>query len=198
MLRPRSSRWAVLLAIAAGPLASAQTPTFVPISRMLPRDVAGRTNAIAGADVDGDGDIDLLFGNGLATVLGAQNALYVNEGTGRFRDATSQLPAIFDDTRDIVPGDVDGDGDLDAYVANGGSTSGRQHSLLQNDGAGNCVDDAPTQLPPDSDITSTGAFGDVDGDGDLDLLAASVGPLFPGQDRLLLNDGAGFFVDASV
>ncbi len=65
------------------------------------------------ADVDGDGDADLLVGT-----LGGPLKLYLNDGTGHFTDATasSGLAGGFAATT-LTLADVDGDGDLDLYVA---------------------------------------------------------------------------------
>ena len=74
------------------------------------RDVTG----VALADVDGDGDLDALI-----AARGQANALLLNDGGGRFTDVSSD--AGFDDSRgatSMALADVDGDGDLDAYVAN--------------------------------------------------------------------------------
>ena len=67
----------------------------------------------AAGDYDNDGDVDLY-----ATYWGP-NALYRNEGDGRFAEVTRQ--ASVGDERwgtSAVFGDVDGDGWLDLYVAN--------------------------------------------------------------------------------
>lgn len=65
------------------------------------------------ADVDGDGDADLLLGT-----LGGPLKLYLNDGRGKFTDGTaaSGLDSGLAATT-LTLADVDGDGDLDLYVA---------------------------------------------------------------------------------
>ena len=98
-------------------------------------------------------------------------------------------------------GDVDGDGDLDAIVANLGP-----EQLLINTGAGVFLDGS-SQLPPPppflQDITADARLADVDGDGDLDILLSNENPFNPsptggGQNRLLINDGTGTFTDQTA
>ncbi len=152
--------------------------------------VSGFTFAVALGDVDGDGDLDALIGNG--QVIGQQDRLYLNSGVGVFTDATSQLPAILDDTLAVALGDVDGDGDLDALAGNAG-----QDRLYLNDGTG-AFTDATAQLPAVLDGTLAVALGDVDGDGDLDLLAGNAGNPSGLLDRLYLNDGSGTFTEVTA
>ncbi len=65
------------------------------------------------ADVDGDGDLDLLVNS-----LGGGTRLFLNDGKGRFTEsADSGLVRKFGSTS-LALADVDGDGDLDLYVAN--------------------------------------------------------------------------------
>ncbi len=167
--------------------------TFVDASFMLPPD-PGFTKALALGDLDGDEDLDLLLGQWLFE----KNRLFLNDGTGQFLDASSNLPDDADPTRGVTLGDVDGDLDLDILVANGFDQSSPPDRLYLNDGRG-FFSSAPAQLPVDGLDTEAIALGDVDGDGDLDALLANgqvdhageAGAALP--NRLYLNDGAGTF-----
>ena len=121
-------------------------------------------------DLDDDGDLDLLL-----TSAGAASGLYRNEG-GRFvlvrRSGLDRL------ARSTVAtfADVDADGAPDLFVGGPGASFGR---LFVNDGSGGFVDrsaargvvgradeDAPSRNVRGADV------GDVDDDGDLDLLVS--------------------------
>ena len=156
----------------------------------------GISNAVLARDVDGDGWVDLLVGNG--GPQGEQNLLLRNNGSGRFLDATAgRLPAVVDVTQDLEWGDIDGDGDGDLLVGNEGP-----NYLLRNDGSGVFVR-APLPLRSQTEETREVDLGDVDGDGDLDILCANVvlfnhrGVTTP-QNRLLYNDGQGGFTDLTA
>ena len=173
------------------------TGSFADATGQLPADM-DVTTALALGDVDGDGDPDLLLGND----FGLPSRLYRNGGTGVFSDATGQLPGDAGPTVSVALADVDGDGDLDALIGEGAFLGsflfGVQDRLYFNGGAG-VFSDATGLLPGDAHLTSSIAPGDVDGDGDLDLLLGS-DDLLTGinlQNRLYLNLGGGAFADAS-
>jgi hypothetical protein len=67
------------------------------------------------ADVDGDGDLDLIV-----TSMGGRNSLFRNDGAGKFTDATAGSGFVGEGRGSTTAAlaDVDGDGDLDLYVAN--------------------------------------------------------------------------------
>jgi FG-GAP-like repeat len=153
-------------------------------------------------DVDADGDVDLFVAEGTDSPAPRPNRLLLNDGDGIFNDVSAtQLPPGVANSTKADFGDVDEDGDVDAIVANLGP-----EQLLINDGNGSFAD-ASAQLPPPpqfpQDITADARFADIDHDGDLDVLLSNENPFDPsptggGQNRALINDGAGVFVDETA
>ncbi|MDH3727295.1 MAG: VCBS repeat-containing protein [Myxococcales bacterium] len=166
---------------------------------------AGWSNKIELADIDGDGDVDILFANGgNYSSAGApeQNYAFLNQGPGlAFADASD---AVFGTTGDLArvvkARDIDGDGDLDVLV---GATYQTQSRLFRNDGGGAFTEVTASNLPQVAASVGDLEAGDVDGDGDLDLLVADWGAGNPGTNgggrtMLWLNDGAGGFTDVTA
>jgi VCBS repeat protein len=153
------------------------------------------------ADIDGDGDLDILFGNGrgfASPQLQEPNRLYINDGSGFFTDETSdRMAGVTGFTRDVEFADVDNDGDVDCLIVN---AFNNQPRLLINDGDGFFNDETNVRLPLAVIGGSDGDFGDVDNDGDLDLILSNSGasPFGAAVDRLYLNDGNGVFTDATA
>ncbi len=131
-------------------------------------------------DADGDGDLDVMAGGPL---------LFLNDGTGVFSDATStHVPTDLEFSTGIgCTLDVDGDGDLDlaAAITYPGSPNGGGLVVLLNDGAAHFSFEI-LRVAPASGIDPTGlCAGDVDGDGDPDVVVASDGD----PDRIYENRG---------
>ncbi len=135
------------------------------------------------ADYDNDGFPDLFVPNNHQLT----NMLYHNLGNGQFAAVTNS-PIVQDGGASVAScwGDIDGDGDLDLFVANSNVAFGNY--LYRNDGAGKF-----TKIT--NSILSNGGhshgcnFIDVDNDGDLDLMVCNdVGVKF-----LYINDGTGNF-----
>ena len=143
------------------------------------------TSAIAFADIDGDGDQDVLV-NGLASGGVPSAKLYTNDGTGIFTEVTNvPFPNFY--KGGMAFADVDGDGDADLMI------SGNETPILKlylNDGFG------VFSLSPTGTFTGiyygSMKFADVDGDEDLDFVVTG---LYNNvlQSRLYTNDGAGNF-----
>ncbi len=131
-------------------------------------------------DANGDRHPDLFVVSGGNEFWGNAEALrsrlYMNDGKGSFTRAVNALPDIFENGSCVVPGDFDGDGDLDLFlgsraVSRSYGATPRSH-LLQNDGAGRFVDvtaGVGKELA-DAGMVSSAAWMDYDGDGQLDLI----------------------------
>lgn len=148
----------------------------------------GDTTCMALADVDGDHDLDIVFGND-----SAEMRLLLNDGKGGFAGASMRLPEIkAAHSRAVVAADVDKDGDLDLIVAN----FGKPNLLLINDAKGYFAHAKKSRWPADEDYSSCAAVGDMDLDGDLDILFGNhKNPRGQGGDNtLLLNNGKDGFV----
>ncbi|MFZ4663362.1 MAG: FG-GAP repeat domain-containing protein [Caldilineaceae bacterium] len=129
--------------------------------------VSEYSNSIAWGDVDGDGDLDLASGN-----LNRPNTLYINDN-GVLRNTPSWYSNDNDNTNSIAWGDMDGDGDLDLAVSNRNPNgwTGASEKVYLN--VGGTLQTTPVWISPNDDHTVDIAWGDVDGDGDLDLATAN-------------------------
>ncbi|WP_161599571.1 malectin domain-containing carbohydrate-binding protein [Hymenobacter nivis] len=126
---------------------------------------------IAVGDVDGDGDLDLLTASSGGTTIsvrlnGGDN---LGGGTGEFYNGSD--PAVGTGPQIVAVGDVDGDGDLDLVATNQDNTISVRLNGGNNKGGGTGV------FSGGSTLTISGAgnltLGDVDSDGDLDLVVAN-------------------------
>lgn len=154
-------------------------------------------------DVDGDGDLDLVIadwgpGNTM-TNDGGLTRLWLNDGSGRFSDATAaRLPAVkIRFSWDLELADVDNDADLDVLVSCKRCPGG---SLFRNDGAGHFTDD-PRALPQYTNNYEFEAM-DLDEDGFLDLVTLNDGDIVAEnsssrREHVFRNDGKGRFRDAT-
>ncbi len=129
--------------------------------------------SVAMIDFDGDGDLDLYFGQagalpasrgGATADPAALGALFRNDGGWRFVDVSAEaLPGIPAYTVAVTVADYDGDGDDDLFLSNLGPDL-----LLRNDG-GRFTDATAAAGLGDPGFSASAAFADLDADGDLDL-----------------------------
>jgi hypothetical protein len=189
-----------LAALLAAPLAAQQ---FTYDAAALPAQSIW-TDGVEIVDVEGDGDNDILFANGSSYSSGGSQPqhLFLNDGSGTFADASAQLNVANFNAQMVIAEDFDADGDLDLVYAPEGAypATTQVPRMLINDGTGNFTDQSATRIPAITMASFCVCAGDVDDDGDLDVVFTD-GATFSGiasQARLYLNNGSGFFTDATA
>lgn len=135
--------------------------------------------AVALADVDGDGDLDLFSG-------APRSHLLRNDGQGRFQvDGAFPGGACY---AVVCAADIDGDRDVDFITDTLAASFGL--AIYVNDGAGRFA--ARYFGVPGGDLVQDVSLGDVDGDGDPDLVVVVQG-IQGGSVYPAVNDGFGNF-----
>ncbi len=128
---------------------------------------------IAFLDWDGDGDMDAFIGNKLGEVKYYQNDDGVFSSAAGPLDGVSFVgPRLPNWSTKPAFADVDGDGDMDAYIG----TQDGFIRIFNNDGAGNLTEMTGADNPfegMDFGRSTAPDFADLDGDGDMDLLVSN-------------------------
>ncbi len=157
------------------------------------------------ADFTGDGQVDFV-----AVDTEGYPLLFVGDADGRFGEKGRRMAEThLSQPKAFTAGDVDGDGDLDLFIANYkypyrqgqvptpyyDANDGFPAYLLRNDGKGKFTDitEVSGLGPKRFRRTFSTSLVDLDDDRDLDLLVVSD---YSGLD-LYLNDGKGTFTDIS-
>ncbi len=137
------------------------------------------TSCLAWADLDNDGDLDLVVGHNAGA-----NAIYENTGTYPYLSQFAVWQSsLAEATTAIAVADVDKDGDLDIVEANNGQWIRLyKNTLYTSPGQKSGKDDLADLFPSDSDWRSVTpyetydmALGDVTGDGYVDIVCANAG-----------------------
>lgn len=127
-------------------------------------------------DIDGDGRLDFVYGAGSGVVARNEGGKFVEAADSGVRFEAGRVGPVF--------GDYNGDGRPDLVIPRRDGVR-----LFRNDGAFKFTE---VPLPKISGATCA-AWGDVDNDGQLDLVAGCL----RGPNRFLRNKGDGTFEDAS-
>jgi FG-GAP-like repeat/Putative Ig domain/FG-GAP repeat len=143
------------------------TGALAPSSAVFANATQSGTAAVAAADFNGDGNLDLAFGNGIywttPIALGYGSGAF-NEGGDLYAGNDGLFP------QGVAVGDFNGDGKLDAAIASGGSAkylySGVAVSLGNGNGTFTQANSSPLSLGQN---LSAIVAGDFNGDGKLDL-----------------------------
>lgn len=161
--------------------------------------VARAGMGVTAGDFDNDGDEDLLVTN----LTREGSTLYRNNGKGQFDDATIEFklaqPSFLSTGFGVAWFDYDNDGWLDLFAANGAVTLApalrgqpypfhQRNQIFHNEpgkGFRETTDSAGQALKL-SEVSRAAAFGDIDNDGDVDILVTNNN----GPARLLLNQAA--------
>ena len=147
------------------------------------------TNDVALGDVDGDEDLDLIS-------AGINLSVSFNNGDGTFTDEVAYEPFL--STYSIQLEDVDGDDDLDIAAASFfGPYEDGLLMIRLNDGSGTFGE--PIEYPAGLSPSSI-AFGDIDGDGDREVLVANwfSGDVGPSHVSIMEKDANGDYSLAST
>jgi hypothetical protein len=124
--------------------------------------------AAAAADIDRDGDVDVL------TAIGSTLTMYKNDGSGRFTTAPAAITGIgfVGSATSLAFGDLDGDRSVDVVV---GQAAAPLRAFAGAPGGGGAFTGAPGILPDVAVDARSLRLADADGDGTPELWVAVAG-----------------------
>lgn len=190
----------IMLRLQSGVLGNVASSRFPGMSS------SGFSHGSATADIDCDGDVDVME---LQLTPAVGNRLWINNGAGIFSDGTSARAPLLAGLagqrwQEVEFIDFDNDGDPDLYLGARSGTGWNEDFLLVNDGFGNFRRSTAVQVPAPRFASAHGVnnakAADFNGDGRLDLFLFEIPAPFSTSSvaRLWLNLGNGLFTDAST
>lgn len=171
---------------------------------------------VAIGDINNDGLQDIYFtGNQVS------NKLYLNKGSLQFEDVTAAAGVAADDRwiTGVAMHDINADGLLDISLSVSGIWTSTKNILYINQGTNDVgipqfIDEAEQRNVADEGQSIQTTFFDADQDGDIDMYVANYqptsfgtlisqykkkvdNPTWESSDHLYINDGTGYFSDAT-
>ena len=153
-----------------------------------------KTKQISWIDYDNDGDKDLFV-----TAFTGNNRFYRNDGNMSFTDISSTIGFFQEDqfTYGASFGDIDNDGDLDAFISNRDGVTENQHNYLYRNDNGIFIDvTASAGISMLSELSFCSILFDYNNDGFQDIYISNDKPTY--INRLYKNNGDGTFDDVSI
>jgi hypothetical protein len=158
---------------------------YKPMHNVMPYSDNAREAIIA--DLNGDNRNDLFIvdhGYDADPFPGDQNVLVLSRGKRKFFNAKTRVPKLKDFSHGVGAGDVDGDGDIDLFIAQSRHEGSSHHYFLENRKGkfirvpnGKWIDESLSKItvdwdriPGGIDRLSTAGLEDIDGDGQIDLV----------------------------
>lgn len=155
-----------------------------------------RTNFV---DINNDGDLDIFVCHDVEP-----NVYYINDGSGGLDFYQGQNASGVPEGLGLYPSggnygsvwiDYDNDGDIDMFLAKcGGNEARRTNQLFRNNGSGSYTEVGVAAGLDDPMQTWSSAWGDYDGDGDMDCWVGASS----GSHKMMQNNGDGTFSDITA
>ncbi len=158
-------------------------PSTITMTTSFSDDTLKNVYGLDVGDINEDGHLDIIV-----VRTDGPNEILLGAGNGTFQIRPDALPgSSMEWSRGVSLGDVNGDGHLDAVVANRAIGRLKDNTVWLGDGKGG-FQDSGQRLEPNSDSYAV-VLSDLDGDGDLDAVLANWA-----SNSVWINSGQGKFI----